>query len=183
MRAHQRGIGTARQHHKTQRQMISQSTHEGPDRGATKTRTIRTLTIPLMIRRAVVRRISTAFLPRMLTPSRAGASSLARMPRSTRMRGEWGWPPLTVLFSSAVSARLSPGARSSVIAPALLTILLKSGYSLERSKARWRCPSAPNFDPCRYGPRRLCAVGIFWKEGVTVGRRLYSPNLAVVPFA
>ena len=78
MRAHQRGIGTARQHHKTQRQMISQSTHEGPDRSATKTRTIRTLTIPLKIRRAVVRRISTAFLPRMLTPSRAGGSSLAQ---------------------------------------------------------------------------------------------------------
>jgi hypothetical protein len=40
---------------------------------------------------------------------------------------------LTVLFSSAASARLSSGARSSVIAPFLLTTLLKSGYSLERS--------------------------------------------------
>ena len=67
----------------------------------------------------MVRRISTAFLPRMLALSRTDGSSLTRMRRSTRTRGECGWLSLMTPFSNAASARLSSGVRSSVMASVL----------------------------------------------------------------
>jgi hypothetical protein len=71
-----------------------------------------------------------------------GGSSLARMRRSTRIRGEWGWPSLIVPFSNTASARLSSGVRSSVIVPALSAVLSQSDY-----KRR---------------PLRLGAIAKFW---------------------